>query len=213
MSTARLLAGSLPYSQPVVCRRSGSQGSLRGADPTGGLRGRRGARRRHRAPASGAAGRPATARAVPRPGLRPPRSVPRLPRAGEGLDSPGELVDQKLDLGYPFNRSQRCTWGDGSPSRRCALSEIRGRVPGMVPERRGLPGLPGVAAVAGGLRMLGLWPPGSVAPRRRPTDVLRVREPFLGDRGHDLRPYANAVDGLVQRLLAVRQRQRTGFRH
>ena len=41
-----LLAGNLPYSQPVVCRRSGSQGSLRGADPTGDLRGRRDARRR-----------------------------------------------------------------------------------------------------------------------------------------------------------------------
>ncbi len=46
--------------------------------------------------------------------------------------------------------------------------------------------------MAGGLRMLGLWPRRSVALRRRPTDVLRVREPYLGDRGHDLRPYANA---------------------
>ena len=62
-----------------------------------------------------------------------------------------------------------------------------------------------------GLRVLGLWPPRSVAPRRRPTDVLRVREPYLGDRGDDLRPHANAVDGLVQRLLAVRQRQGRDF--
>lgn len=48
--------------------------------------------------------------------------------------------------------------------------------------------------MTGGLRLLGLWPPRSVAPRRRPTDVLRVREPYLGDRGDDLRPYARGED-------------------
>ena len=46
----------------------------------------------------------------------------------------------------------------GSPSCWHALSSFRGRVPGLVPDRRGLPGLPGVAAMARRFRLPGLWP-------------------------------------------------------
>ncbi len=37
--------------------------------------------------------------------------------------------------------------------------------------------------------------------------VLRVRRPYVGDRRHDLQPDAHAVDGMVQRLPAIRHRQ------
>ena len=37
--------------------------------------------------------------------------------------------------------------------------------------------------------------------------MLRVRKPYLGDRGHDFRPDTNAVDGVVHCLLAVCHRQ------
>ena len=43
--------------------------------------------------------------------------------------------------------------GRGSPSRRHALPAVRGRVPGLVPHRCRLPGLPGVAALAGRVRL------------------------------------------------------------
>ncbi len=58
----------------------------RSTDPAGRLRGRRRSHRGHGSPASGAAGRPAPARPLPLPGLHPPRSLARLPRAGVGLD-------------------------------------------------------------------------------------------------------------------------------
>ncbi len=65
-----------------------------------------------------------------------------------------ESVSDKVDWGYPFNRAD-VGWGGGSPSCRHALSEVRGRVPGLVPHRCGLHGLPGVAC---GLRLRGLRP-------------------------------------------------------
>ena len=40
-------------------------------------------------------------------------------------------------------------WAGGAASCRRALPEVNGRVPGLVPHRRGLSGLPGVAALAG----------------------------------------------------------------
>ena len=72
-------------------------------------------------------------------------------------------------LHYPTrNQSTGCTPGAMvRPRAGCALSEIRGRVPGMVPERRGLPGLPGVAAAAE-IRLLTPFPRGlrrPIAPR------------------------------------------------
>jgi hypothetical protein len=44
-------------------------------------------------------------------------------------------------------------WGGGWSSRRCALPAVGGRAPGMVPDGRGLSGLPGVAALACGVRV------------------------------------------------------------
>ena len=41
----------------------------------------------------------------------------------------------------------------------------------------------------------------------RPVGVRRVLAPHVGDRGHDLRPNAYAVDGVVPRVLVVRDRQ------
>ena len=66
----------------------------------------------------------------------------------------------RLVWGYPFNRTN-ISWGGGSPSCRHALSEVRGRIPGLVPHRCRLRGLPRVAAVARWLRLRG------VRPRRR----------------------------------------------
>ena len=88
-------------------------------------------------------------------------------------------------LGYPFNRTD-VSWGGGSPSCRHALSEVRGRAPGLVPNRCRLPGLPGVAAMARWLRLRGLWPRWRLAARGRALQVLRVRPPHVGDCGHDL---------------------------
>ena len=48
--------------------------------------------------------------------------------------------------------------GHGVSSRWQALAAVGWRVPGLVPDRRGLPGLPGMAAVARRLRLSELWP-------------------------------------------------------
>ncbi len=98
-------------------------------------------------------------------------------------------------------------WRGGSPSRWQALPEVCGRVPGLVPDRRGLLGLPGVAAMARWLCLPELRPRWGVAPGRWSLHVPRVRRPNVGDSGHDLRPDPHAADGMVHRLLAVRQRQ------
>src|SRR3954468_11863971 len=59
------------------------------------------------------------------------------------------------------------------------------------------------------------WPSGFVCPEcgqggwrlgGRPVRVLRVQAAYGGDSGDDLRPYADAADRLVHRLLAVRRR-------
>jgi hypothetical protein len=50
------------------------------------------------------------------------------------------------------------TLGHGSASCRRALPTIGWRVPGMVPDRRRLPRLPGVAAMAAGVRVPGVRP-------------------------------------------------------
>ena len=57
------------------------------------------------------------------------------------------------------------------------------------------------------LRLRGLRPPWGLAAGRWQVHVLRVRRSYLCDGGHDLRPDANAVDSVVQRLLAVCHRQ------
>ena len=94
-----------------------------GADPAGGLRGRGRAQRRHRAPAPGAAGGPASPRAVPRPGLCLPRPVPRLPRAGEGLDSSGHPPGATLPLWAPRGAAARGARPAGGPVDRTGPAE------------------------------------------------------------------------------------------
>ena len=76
--------------------------------------------------------------------------------------------------------------GSGSPSGGHALSEVRGRVPGLVPDRGGLLGLSPVAAMARRLRLPGLRSRSGLAAGRWSVHVCRVRRPYLGDRGHDL---------------------------
>src|SRR5262249_29226346 len=49
-----------------------------------------------------------------------------------------------------------------------ALSTLGRRVRGMVLHRRRLLGLPRLAALAGGVRLPGLWAPGRLADERRP---------------------------------------------
>src|SRR5665648_373918 len=56
-------------------------------------------------------------------------------------------------------------WGRGASSRRRALPAIGGRAPGVVSDRCGLPGLLGVAALAGWLRVSGLRPRRGLAAR------------------------------------------------
>ncbi len=65
--------------------------------------------------------------------------------------------------------------GDGSSSCRHSLSQIRGGISGLVPDRFGLPGLPGMAAVACGLCLSGLRPKWRLAAWRRRG--ARRREP------------------------------------
>ena len=65
--------------------------------------------------------------------------------------------------------------------------------------------------MAGRFRVPGLRPSWGVAAGGRQAQVFGVRAPYLGDRGHDLRPDANAADSLVHCLLAVRDRERWDF--
>ena len=95
-------------------------------------------------------------------------------------------------------------WAGGAGSSRCALPEVNGRVPGLVPHRRGLPGLPGVAALAGRFHLPALRARRGLAAWRWPRGVRQVQFADLGDGGHDLRPDADAADRVVHRVLAVR---------
>ena len=137
------------------------------------------AQRRHRAPAPGAAGRPASPRAVPRPGLRLPRPVPRLPRAGEGLDSSGHPPGATLPLWAPGGAAPRGDRPAGGPVDRTGAAErsaqglrARGRdadarPAGPVADRP--PGLdaarchPSPAAGRGAARRRGASPPARTA--------------------------------------------------
>src|SRR5262249_28000784 len=76
-------------------------------------------------------------------------------------------------------------FGCGTGGRR-SLPEVGGRVPGLVPERRRLPGLPGVAALAGGLHVPRLRPHRPLAAGRWPAPVRRMRRAHLGDGRDDL---------------------------
>src|SRR5664279_5593129 len=81
----------------------------------------------------------------------------------------------------------------------------------MVPHRRGLPGPSGVAALACGFLLSGLWPGRWLAAGRRPVHVRGVWQAYVSDRRHGVRPDENPADGVVQRLLAVRHEQGRRF--
>ena len=70
---------------------------------------------------------------------------------------------------------------------------VRGRTAGMVPGRRELPGLPGVAALAGRVCLPRLRPPRRLTAGRWSVRVRRLRPPNVGDRRNDLRPYAHSA--------------------
>ncbi len=61
------------------------------------------------------------------------------------------------------------SWGGGSSACRRALPQVRRRVPGLVRYRCGLSGLPGLAALAGRLRLPGLRSCGRMAAGRWPV--------------------------------------------
>jgi len=60
-------------------------------------------------------------------------------------------------------------WDGGSSACRPAIPQVRGRVSGLVRYRCGLPGLPGLAALAGWLRLPGLRSRGWLAAGRWPV--------------------------------------------
>src|SRR6266536_1390732 len=95
-------------------------------------------------------------------------------------------------------------WVGGAASSRRVLPEVNGGVPGLVPHRRGLPGLPGVAALAGRFQLPALRGRHGLAAWRWPLRMRRVQLADLGDGGHDIRPDADAADRMVHRVLAVR---------
>ena len=74
----------------------------------------------------------------------------------------------------------------------------------MVRHRCGLPGLPGVAALARRIRLRALRPCRRVADERCPAQVRGLRCSYLGDGWHDLRPDVDAADRVVHGVLAVR---------
>ena len=73
----------------------------------------------------------------------------------------------------------------------------------MVRDGRGLPGLPGLAALAGRFRLRSAGM-STVGAGGRPVQMRRAAAADVGDRGHDVRPKAHAVDGVVPRVLDVR---------
>ena len=73
----------------------------------------------------------------------------------------------KSCLGYPFNRSSLSRW---SILERACITRGHGGVSGLVPHRRGLPGLPGVAALARRFRLPVLRYPGGLAAGRWPVE-------------------------------------------
>ena len=108
--------------------------------------------------------------------------------------------------GSPLNRSNTgVNWRNGSSPCWHSLSSVGGRVPGLVPNRCGRSGLPGVATVARRLGLSGLQPRWRLAAERWSVPVRRMRGSYVGHGRHDLRTDAHTVDGLVHRRPALGQ--------
>ena len=76
-----------------------------------------------------------------------------------GLSLIGKAVQKGFFcLGSPSNRTGRVEWRGGLSSPWQALPEVGGRVPGLVPDRCRLSGLPGMATMARRLRLPSLRP-------------------------------------------------------
>ncbi len=119
----------------------------------------------------------------------------------------GPAHNEYWSWGYPFNRTKIIFMKYGSPSCWNTLSEIRRRISSLVRQRRGLPGLFGVAALARRLRLSEVRTRRRLAPERRASQMFGVWCAQFGDGGYDLRPDSDALDGMVHRVLAVRHRQ------
>ena len=81
---------------------------------------------------------------------------------------------------------------------------VRGAV-GLVPRRGGLLGLPGVAALAGGVPLPALCESVGVAAEQWSVGVLGVRSSGFGHGGDDVRSHADAAANVVRRGMAADQ--------
>jgi len=77
----------------------------------------------------------------------------------------------------------------------------------VVRHGRGVPGLPGVAALAGRVRMPVLWERRWLACRGRQLQVRRMQGPDRGNGGHAVRSSPDAADSVVSGVLGVRHGQ------
>jgi len=107
----------------------------------------------------------------------------------------------------------RLDWrgADRSPTRWGALSAVAGRVPVVVRHGRGVPGLPGVAALAGRVRLPALWERRWLACRGRQRQVRRMQGP---DRVHRLSfgyPFAHPIRTDSEPLCEITSRGTSTF--
>src|SRR5665213_3173510 len=81
----------------------------------------------------------------------------------------------------------------------------------MVPRRRCVPGLPGVAALAGWDQVPALPEPRGMAAGEWPVGVRGVRAPGIGDRGDDLSSQPDAAATVVRGGVADDQPEARGL--
>ena len=119
-------------------------------------------------------------------------TVGALPPSGRAT----ELGSPYIKVGYPFHchlavrSSCAVAWS--------ALSGLVCRVEGVVPRRSGVHGLPGLAALAGGTCVSGVWACGQDRGRRSGVAMRRLWQAGLAHRGDDLSGHPYTVDGVVR---------------
>src|SRR5665647_2588862 len=109
--------------------------------------------------------------------------------------------------GYSSDRTTLTVHECATAPGRCALSEVGWRVPIVVWFRSGLPGLPGLVALAGWLRLSSVCSSWRLESRRRPPQVRSVWGSDVSHGGDDVRPPQDSADGVVRGMLGVRFRQ------
>ena len=139
-----------------------------------------------------------TSRSTPGVSLSGTLASPRTELSSAGCRELIARSFHKRAIHFTGVRSTSC---GGYTNRQQALPEVLRRASRLVPNRRRLPRLPGLAQVARRFRVSRLLGSGRLAHRGRALDVCGLLEANINNGGHDLPGHSHAAHGVVRRCL------------